>query len=76
MSTENLLDLLHGMWYNVYESEGDAMKKIKGTRYAHVGATYHPTLLKYIDKLEATAIKQLTEVEEMIRRAHKLAEGR
>lgn len=64
------------MWYNVYESEGDEMKKIKGTRYAHVGTTYHPTLLKYIDKLETSAIKHLAEVEEMIRRARKLAEGR
>lgn len=48
------------------------MKKIKGTRYAHIGFSYHPTLEAEINRLEAQVLNQEARLTRIILELNKL----
>ena len=56
----------------ITESEGNTMKKIKGTRYAHIGTSYNPTLEEKIATLEKNLTYQNARMIEMIEQVKRM----
>lgn len=56
----------------ITESEGNAMKKIKGTHYAHIGTSYNPTLEEKINALKKNLTYQNARMIEMIEQVKRM----
>lgn len=48
------------------------MKKMKGTRYAHIGTSYTPALDAEIDRVEALVMNQQARISELSLRVQRL----
>ena len=48
------------------------MKKMKGTRYAHIGTSYTPALDAEIDRVEAMVLNQQARINELSLRVQRL----
>ena len=48
------------------------MKKMKGTRYAHIGTSYTPALDAEIDRVEALVMNQQARISELSLRVQNL----
>lgn len=48
------------------------MKKFRGTKYAHIGTTYTPTLDAEIDRVEVLVLNQQARINELSLRVQRL----
>ena len=48
------------------------MKKFKGTKYAHIGTTYTPTLDAEIDRVEQLVLNQQARLNELAQKLREL----